>query len=240
MPHIFGSQLRIGYGSEWHLLQFLGRHRNMLNEKVLKQTGAESVNWLDYPCSNREKFFYSEWCGLDFLQNIVEIPYEWNSFWPQKGNQQNWDAVAQLKFGSKIEWLLVEAKAHTSELKSRCKAKKNGGLSQIQTAFNQTKAALDISDQHDWLSPYYQFCNRLAVLHFLNKNHIPARLLFVYFLGDQNPNTKSSPKNEGGWTFALTAMHEHIGLKRHSPLESRIHKMFLPTCQPDSRQLDDQ
>lgn len=228
-------KLRIGYGSEWHLLRFLGRHRKKLDSLVLKQTRAESVSWLDCPFNRREKLFENEWCGLDFLKNNVGIPDAWSSFWPQKGKQHNWDAIAQLRFGSKTEWLLVEAKAHTSELQNRCKAKNNGGLSKIASAFSQTKAALNISEQHNWLKPYYQFCNRLAALHFLNKNKIPARLLCIYFLGDRNPKTKSTPDNEEGWASAIKTMHGHIGLKRHNSLESRIHQLFLSVCPLDSK-----
>ena len=221
------NKLKIGYGSEWHLLQYLGRHRKELDSWVLQKTGAEYVDWLDFPIHHGEKQFEKEWCGLDFLKKSVGVPEKWKSFWPQGGNQQNWDAVAQLRYGSKIEWLLVEAKAHRLELKSNCKAKNNGGLSQIQSAFTPTKAGLNSSEKCDWLKPYYQFCNRLAVLYFLNNIQIPARLLYIYFLGDQNPNMTPAPKNQQGWTSALKAMHEHSGLKGQNPLASRIHELFI-------------
>jgi hypothetical protein len=230
MPQEFKSQLRIGYGSEWHLLRFLGRHRKRLDSIVLERTRADAVDWLDYPFNSGKSLLDDEWRGLDFLKHTVGISDEWSRFWPQKGNQQNWDAVAQLKFGSQIEWLLVEAKAHISELQTHCGAKENGGLPQIKSAFDETKRAFGISAKYDWLTPYYQYCNRLAVLHFLNKNQIPARLLFIYFLGDQNRPTTNSPQTEKDWMCALDTLHEHVGVKKQISFESRVHNLFLPVC----------
>lgn len=34
---------------------------------------------------------------------------------------------------------------------------------------------------------YYQAANRMATLYFVQREQIPARLLFIYFLGDQVP-----------------------------------------------------
>jgi len=38
-----------GYGSECHLLRYLGRHRDRLNAEVCRETGGSDVRWLDFP-----------------------------------------------------------------------------------------------------------------------------------------------------------------------------------------------
>ena len=82
-----------------------------------------------------------------------------------------------------------------------------------------------------WLSCYYQFCNRVAVLHFLNQHGAPARLLFLYFTGDEFPDgSVDCPTSEDGWRLALAKQAEHVGLPDGHALSSRIHKLFLPVC----------
>lgn len=100
-----------GYGSEWHLLSYLGRHRDELNDCVKKETGAIAVEWLDFPRRETNRSADAEWKGLDFIDD-VEVQKAWGSFWPQHSGIQNWDAVARLEVDGKREWLLVEAKAH--------------------------------------------------------------------------------------------------------------------------------
>ena len=36
------------YGSEWHLLRYLGRHRHRLHHQIREATGGDVVDWLDY------------------------------------------------------------------------------------------------------------------------------------------------------------------------------------------------
>ncbi len=52
------GDMRFGYGSEWHLLRFLGRHRNYLNQQILKVMGSEGccrIEWLDFNFSPTRK-----------------------------------------------------------------------------------------------------------------------------------------------------------------------------------------
>ena len=82
--------------------------------------------------------------------------------------------------------------------------------------------------ERDWLSGYYQFCNRVAVLHFLNSHDVPA-LLLVYFTGDTfREGSADCPADEEGWQEALAKQAEHVGLPDQHPLSDRTHKLFLP------------
>jgi hypothetical protein len=124
--------------------------------------------------------------GLDFLgPDYDPVHVKWKQVWPQRGNAPNWDAVARITKNGVSEWLLVEAKANLQELQSSCQASPQGGRPLITCMLKATKAALGVAADRDWLNGYYQLCNRLAVLDFLNRNGVPSRLMLIYFVGDR-------------------------------------------------------
>ena len=215
-----------GYGSECHLLRFLGRHRHELDEAVRMVTGAASIDWLDFPYDPSKTWHDGEWRGLDFLDRDAPARQEWERVWPRRGNSPNWDAVARISVDGTSEWLLVEAKAHTGELTSSCRAKEDGGRAKIRAALDATKAALGVPAEADWLDGYYQYANRLTVLRLLQEHGVPARLLFIYFLGDRF--REECPSDEHGWRPALAQRAGHLQLPTGGPLLDRVHKLFLP------------
>jgi hypothetical protein len=173
-----------GYGSEFHLLRYLGYHRHELNRAVQEKTGGRVSDWLDF-ASGGEGRLDRECKGVDFVDSTSHVKSAWVKFWPQTGNVPNWDAVGLLESNSGVEYLLVEAKAHVEELQSSCSASENGGLDMIRKALDATiKANGYTAAAEDWLSPYYQYANRLAHLNFLLRHDIPVHLVFIYFCGD--------------------------------------------------------
>jgi hypothetical protein len=220
------AKIGYGYGSEWHLLRYLGRHRERLNQAVLATIGGESVEWRDAPLQAKPPFD-AEWKGVDFLGSDHPVRAAWLKSWPQTGNVPNWDAVGTLSSGGAGEWLLVEAKAHLAELGSSCGAKPQGGLARIHSALDQTKLALGVELGCNWLEGYYQYCNRVAMLHFLQTQSVSARLLFIYFTGEKHEGW-SCPADAKGWSDALKLMDKQVGLSAGHPLARRIHRLFLP------------
>lgn len=221
----------MSYGSQWHLLRYLGYHRQKLNRLVGNAIGGEVVEWLDMRFNNSSDSIDREWRGLDFLNELHPVQKEWREFWPHSGNLHNWDAVGRTRIDGIEQWVLVEAKAHLDEMRSSCAAiEQDGGQrDQIRAAFAETKTSMKISPAQDWLQPYYQYANRLSTLYFLTKHNIPARLLFVYFCGDKNPHG-NCPTDKAGWQERLTEASTHLGLNGRSPYERKIHKLFLPVC----------
>jgi hypothetical protein len=241
-----------GYGSEFHLLRYLGYHRHKLNREMEQEIGGRVIEWLDFEFGGERKLD-REWKGVDFVGSAVGVKSAWLEFWPQSGNVPNWDAVGRLESESGVEYLLVEAKAHVEELRSSCSAKKGkkeagldetrdalkatneGGLEKIMDAVKATiKANGFTADVEDWLRPYYQYANRLAHLHFLLQHNISARLLFIYFCGDnwngkRLPNGKKPqcPKDAQEWDVHVKAVHKRLGLRGKSRLEERVHDLFL-------------
>ena len=182
------SNFGFGYGSQWHLLRYLGYHRQRLNDTIREQVGGRAIEWLDFP--------FSEWIdplwqdrelvGLEFIANHVHAALAWTKFWPQQGTFHNWDAIAKITYDSHEEWLLVEAKATVGEMRSSCRATNPVSLDTIQAAFDAARPSFgaDAISSTAWLTPFYQYCNRLTMLHFLQQACQPivrARMLFIYF-----------------------------------------------------------
>jgi len=127
-------------------------------------------------------------------------------------------------------WLLVEAKANIEELRSSCKASPHGGRPAVEAFLTRTRKRLSAAADHDWLSGYYQFCNRLGVLDLLNEHGAPAHLLNIYFVGDRSRLGRSCPQDVAAWEPALRDMEEHVGFPHEHRLAARVHKLFLPAC----------
>lgn len=215
------------YGSERHLLRYLGRHRAEFDRRVLDATGGEAIDWLDFPFEPTRPWLDGEWKGLDFLPAGHPGRVAWSGAWPARGNAPNWDAVARLRTAGGEEWLLVEAKAHLGELASACAADaERGGRRRIAELMARVREALGAAPDRDWLNGYYQMANRLAVLHVLGAAGVPARLLFIYFTGDTNPHGVC-PADAAGWADALAAQDRHLGLRPDHSLAGRVHRLFL-------------
>jgi hypothetical protein len=227
------SKVGYGYGSEYHLLRYLGYQRGELNTKVDEATGGQLINWLDFPFSASPKSFYhAEWRGISFLRDdarAAKVHEAWRAFWPQTGAAPSWDAVGVMNKRGATAWLLVVAKSHLGELKSDCAA---GSKARplIERALADTKEALDVAAERDWASPYYRFCNRLAILRFLLEHGITADLLFLYFTGDEFARNPAivCPQSAAEWEPALAAMHESVGWPGNGTLAPHVHELFLP------------
>ena len=221
-----------GYGSEWHLLRYLGYHRQYLDTQILALTGGQSLDWLDFRFlkPNKSGKHDGEHIGVSFIED-PQVHESWCDFWPQSGNSQNWDAVGRLRFQDHDEWLLVEAKAHLNELKSSCQATNQNSIAKINAAL--TKTINHFCDPpvpvERWLSPYYQYANRLAALYFLMKAcnpPIPARLLMMCFCGDQRDDA-DCPQKAAEWEQALEAMYARLGISPRSELSQRVQHLYL-------------
>lgn len=217
-----------GYGSEWHLTQLLGKQCSKLDSAIFSVTGARKCHWHHGPYGRADGEGKREWRGIDFLPENHPARAAYLDFWPGSGSAPNWDAVARLATEADEEWLLVEAKAHKGELLSDCRASEHGGRPRIERSFTEAKSALGVSENCDWLTRYYQFCNRIAHLWFLDQQGVAARLLFIYFMGDRFPAGRvDCPESEAVWQEALARQNLHAGLPLENPLAHHVHKAFI-------------
>lgn len=220
------SKLALGYGSEWHLLRILGRHRAKFTAELLRVTSGTSIDWIDFDISPDEWAHYdSELKALSFLHN-EQTQKAYRTFWPQSGNPVNWDSVGILRRPNLNETILLEAKANIQEIKSSSGA---SGASMELIHKSIDRAMRDVSRKVDveWTRNYYQFANRIAHLHFLQNQGHPARLVMLYFLGDTPDTSRTTPQTPDEWAEALAAQDEYLGIDYSKPLSKRIHKVFL-------------
>lgn len=215
-----------GYGSECHLLRYLGRHRRAFDARVGAALGGEVLGWLDFHFDPGQVWPDGERKGLDFVDDPA-LQAAWRAWWPQGRGIHSWDAVARCRVGGEESWLLVEAKANLEELASDCQAKPAGGRAQIEAALAEVKGALGADASRDWLRGHYQHANRIAALHFLVSHGVAARLLYVYFSGDRTPN-RSCPTDTAGWSAALERERAHLGIPAEHPLRTHLHALHLP------------
>lgn len=218
--------LGAGYGSECHLLRYLGRHRRAFDERVSAAIGGTVLEWLDFHFDPSQVWPDGERRGLDFVDDAA-VQAAWRAWWPQGRGIHHWDAVGRYAAGNETGWLLVEAKANVEELASDCKAKPEGGRAQIEAALAETKQALGVDASRDWLRGHYQAANRIAALHFLGAHGVAARLLYVYFSGDRTPN-RTCPADAAGWVDALQRERAHLGIAAEHPIRARMHALHVP------------
>ena len=239
------GQMRVGYGSEFHLLRFLGRHRRAFDSGVLAACSEHnchkptSIEWLDFPYDSKEKTLDGEWKSVDFISGHGGDA--WKRFWPDRypgrvnrTGMPSWDAIERLVYSSHRDWLLVEAKAHETEFAGR-QAKCGAGRASRTTIVNtlrDVQSRLRASNspswnvvEAKWLGKYYQLANRLAILSFLLDHHHDARLLFVYFVRDSFPRRRC-PGTSTRWRALIADAHKQMGLPPKHELSDRIHYLF--------------
>lgn len=240
--------MRIGEGSEYHLLRFLGRHRGNLNKAIVSvlerdgTEGVESINWLDFQYYTNSPTKDGEIQGMDFLSD--DGIRQWQNYWPDKRARtpnrrgiQSWDAVGQLSFSDRDEWLLVEAKAYEDEyLTSNACGAGEGSLPDIERTLQATRQAMGAAElpwvevREAWLGEgCYQVANRFACLNFLTNVVAPrqqARLLFVYFLNDSFEGGVC-PNSASEWEPLILETHNKMGIPLSHEFKSRTHYLFL-------------
>lgn len=208
-----------GYGSEDHLLSYHEKDRQLLDRYIQSAIGtSEPIQWL-YPGA-----MVSEPKDLSFISFSSSQAEAWKSFWPSPGNR-SWDAVA--KAGG--DWLLFEAKANASELRSPGTGATSRSLATILAAFEETKNHIGVDSKLRWHEQFYQYANRLAALYFMNVvAQIPARLIFIYFTGDAFPDGRACPSCKEEWEPLIAECHRALGLPENHCLSQRVHEVFVP------------
>ena len=217
------AEMKIGYGSEYQLLRYLGHHRNYLYGEICKVIGEGEIEWLDYPNDLKRDSRDGELKGIDCfegLKNFKEIKEEWKKFWPQSGNSHNWDGI----FIQNGVWYFVEAKANLEEANQECKAKSKESIETIIKAFERTCGNRKMAEEWQ-TSDCYQLANRLAFVHFCKMVGIEAKLLYISFINgyESNPNQNVTSKDK--WDDKWK--EEYGKLKLTDELNSNIFHLYI-------------
>jgi hypothetical protein len=173
---------------------------------ALRKSGAlaidESVAWRS-PMAPALK----EFSDADALKaaDILDLRVGLEQFWPRRGPV--WDAIGVTSSNSP---LFVEAKAHISEAASPATKASEASRKLIQESLKKARAHFARRSKCDWSCNFYQYANRLAYHFFLRKlNGVPSKLVFLYFLNDQDLN---EPASEEEWRGAIRLIHSVLGI----------------------------
>lgn len=207
-------------GSQKWIRRVVNEKPELLNSQIRRSftlSVGEAITWL----SPRAEDEYAEYQDQDFLDHLnLELPkVPLADFWPSGG--PCWDALGKSETGKVF---LVEAKAHISEMLSTGTGARNDSLQKIRVSLDKTKDFLNSRSERDWSSTFYQYTNRLAHLYLLRElNGLPAYLVYVYFLNDEDMN---GPKSVDEWSGALSLLKSCLGIGRHR-LDKYIGATFI-------------
>ena len=225
------GKMGYGYGSEFHLLRWMGRHRDKFNDEVCKAIGVkdQKPEWLDFKFESRNEIPDRELKGLEFLEddkrkNKVFCAFESGEYsWPKTGQAMNWDAVGRIGDA----YILCEAKAHVEEVEKTHDPGTSKSVNQRCIAFEFAKKKIGASNA-DWIHNYYQMANRLYVIALLDECHIKAYLLNIYFCGDCHRGW-DCPETEDQWRETVIKDEmEKLGVVNSDFFKRRVKNLFLP------------
>lgn len=232
----------LGYGSEFQLLRFMGRHRHELERTIIDalQEKQQTINdknfdWLDFEYSDVNKVITGdrELYGLSFLEKKIDKGlYDKITSALQKAgsfisNWQHWDAVFVLDDC----FYFVEAKAYPGELYS---TNDHGGSSkkEILNFMRENMQPYGIEVDENWLDSYYQFANRISMMAFLNQNGLNAKAIYIYFENGYNKRQvigqgieSVSDKGAGKMEFdeAIQKELSHLNIEKANLSELVVH-----------------
>lgn len=165
------------------------RHIDVLLNSPEKLNALDKIESIDFHVKEviapLKDEHYSEISNVKILEalNLSDHIKELDDFWPRQGH--HWDGVALAKDGTV---LLIEAKAHISEMDSSPMDDSNSSTANLRIkSLEETAKHLGATfSKDDWTGVKYQTANRLAFAYFLAvKMKKPARVVYIMFQGDK-------------------------------------------------------
>lgn len=173
------SNTSIGRGEKgskfWMQTLVLMCEEYLLNEIKCQLPQINTIIWQSPIAKNNYKELKTK--------DIIGIKGANLEFWTDNGPW--WDAVGITNDDSII---LVEAKAHIQETKSKCKAKSVKNEMLIKESLEATHRSLAIDghkyDESLWYSKYYQLANRLTFFKNLKDQKFDVKLILLNIVDD--------------------------------------------------------
>jgi len=223
------GKMALGYGSEFHLLRWTGRHRNEFDKRVKTLLSVDNIYWLDFDFCNNKETLDKELKGISFLKkepNYSTVLSKWGTEWPQRGNPMNWDLVGYTIQDDIKTWILIEAKAHVGELESKSAATTKS-LIKIKKTLNKAaeNSGIKVSEKNPWTKKHYQLANRIYILDLLKRCGIKAKLISIYFIGDLSSKSRKSPQSQGEWEVEIDKMKKYLNIENSNSID--IIDLFL-------------
>ena len=160
--------------------------------------GHGNINWLSPLASDSFKEYYLETIAKKFPKETGLENMDW-SFWKATRKPQ-WDAVG---IGEDDTLIIVEAKAHTSEIEGR-------GSNAKGDSYLQKKEQIENIMGKDpiWMKEYYQTANRILYLSKLKEYYGSNRNVVLVFLNFIN-DVSYIPESKEVWNEYLKKMKQN-------------------------------
>lgn len=131
----------------------------------------------------------------------------------RNANTPNWDTVSTCKIKGQAGLILVEAKAHSKELKQedKCGSSNEANLEQISKAIQEANAGLNTILPGWKLSKdsHYQLCNRFAWSWKIASLGVPVILVYLGFLNAEEMVDQGFPfRSDYEWE-GIVRKHSH-------------------------------
>jgi hypothetical protein len=215
------------HGSQLQIQLYVNKHVGELSRAVIAATPSipldASLEWV----SPREEKRYKEYFDEAFLHVLGFDAFrrQLEDFWPKGG--PHWDALAKVDRAGNSGAILVEAKAHPTEIYDRRGAGASPASRKIiEASLRRTSEWLKVPYGPIWTGSLYQSANRLAHLYFLREiAKADAWLVNIYFLDDRG----YKPTSRDEWTPALAKVKAELEIANITvPYSSEV---FLPAIE---------
>ncbi len=162
----------------------------------------------DHYAEYRDQTFLDRLAGSGYYREPPRPQHELADFWPRFGPQ--WDGLA---VGDNGQILLVEAKAHISEMVTApSQARGESARQKIQESLAKVKSFTNSRSQADWSSSFYQYANRLAHLYWMRElNGHDAYLVNLFFVNDRDMH---GPESTAEWQAAIRLQEVFMGVRQ--------------------------
>jgi hypothetical protein len=206
-------------GSQMWMQRLVNQSSAALNNAIgaaIQSTDPNSIRWVS-PLATDGYVEYRDEVALQRLGiELKDRPLK--SFWPRRGPV--WDGLGRTGDG---QILLVEAKAHIGEAVSPPSRATPQSKALIDKSLRELKDYIGGNPDADWSGTFYQVTNRLAHLYLLRTlNNIPAHLIFLYFVGDEDMD---GPMSVDEWKGAISLLEAYLGVRRHK-LSQYVHHVY--------------
>ncbi len=158
-------------GSKFWMQQYV--NDNNLTKILNDALGLGNIKWL----SPRKEEQYKEYSAINDIKELSLENFNSKDVWPTSRLPQ-WDAIG---INDKQEIILVEAKAHVSEIKNKFRSSSSINTKKVQKIIEEYFG----NNSDKVCNKYYQIANRIIVSKNIAK--ITGRkvyLVFLYFVND--------------------------------------------------------
>lgn len=206
-------------GSAFWIQTFVNFGEETLEKAITTKDGTISaIKWLSPLKKDNQEKTYEEYSNSK-LTEITNIPITGtNGFWPKNGPY--WDAVGQAGDQTLV---LVEAKAHLTEMNSHCGADNPASIDLIKRTMQETWKEFkeesipeddwDNNYMHIWYNRYYQLGNRLSFLNEFNKVGRKTKLVLLNIVNDPT----YEPTTQDEWTDHYEGVFKEMLGKTNPP-----------------------